>query len=91
MNSFSLNLHTARRIWMQRRCLNGTWQLQIVIDVGDDEQREQHYVTVFADSREALDLVLADDEYCRITGGDSKVEYSSAPFSAESSANGDLK
>ena len=88
MNNLSFNLHTARGVRMQRRCLNGTWQLQIIVELEDDAQAD---FTVFADTREALDVVMRDDEYCRITHGESTVEHSDKPFSAESSANGDVE
>lgn len=85
MNNVSLNLHTARGVRMQRRCLNGTWQLQITVDLENDGRA---CLTIFADTREALDVVVRDDEHCRITGGESKVEYSATPFAVETSAEG---
>ena len=84
MNNIAFNLHTTRGVRIQRRCLNGTWQLQITADLEDDAQAR---FTLFAETREALDVALLDDEHCRITGGESTVEYSDKPFSAESSAD----
>lgn len=77
MNVASINLHTARKISAQRMCINGTWQLRIAVRLEDDAET---VLTIFAETREALDLAWSDDEHCRITSDESVVEYSAAPF-----------
>lgn len=84
MNNVSLNLHTAQGIQIRRYCINGNWQLRIAIDLENDGQAN---LTVFADTREALDVEFQEETHCRIVSDDPVIEYSKTPFSAQSSAN----
>jgi hypothetical protein len=77
MNNMTMNLHTVRATRVQRRCINGTWQLSITAAIEDDSQV---IFTLFADTREALELVSRDDEHVRITDVTPAIEYSDKPF-----------
>ena len=77
MNVTSLNLHTARRVRAQRHCINGTWQLQITVDLEDDSVTT---FTIYAETRDALDVAWSADEYVRLTSSETEMETSVEPF-----------
>jgi len=77
MNS-AISIHDVRGVIAQHKCINGNWQLQLTLRVGDHGET----LIVLHGDAEALGVQQKPTEYVRIDDSKPTVERSNEPFEA---------